>query len=366
MASKFRSGLSLALLFVAAIEAAGFSGLEIASAQSSAPASRISSDWQNGADPRSPYCHRCLPSQPGATDLGPAPANARLDRVLILLAPSPAQQQALTARLQSIQTTSSPDYHQWLAPSAFAERYSNSASDVAAVVAWLESQGFENVSIPSGRGWIEVSGSVAQFEQAFSTSVHLVSSPSGSRFILAGSISVPAPHAPLVKGIASLDCALSSATATKPQPLSLSTAELNLQASGNHPAALTPQVVASLLHLDALHSAGTDGTGELIAIPSRSNVNAQDVAFFRETFHLRSSPLSVFPDGPDPGLVAEQAATTTRRFPGLVPLRPEPKFWWYPRLPLPPQMDWISHWPRSSITTSHILSSLATQCVRLH
>ncbi len=308
MASKSRFGLPLAFLFVAALEATGYSGLEIASAQSNAPSARISADWRN-ADSAT-LSSLVSPTQPNATDLGPAPANARLDRVLVLLAPSPAQQFALTARLQSIETPSSPEYRQWLTPSAFAENYSNSASDVAAVAAWLESQGLANVSVPAGRGWIEVSGSVAQFEQAFSTSIHLASSPAGPRFVLASSISVPAPFATLIRGIASLDGALSAAAATEPRPLTVSADELNLEASSSHPAALTPQFVGSLLHLVELNLAGTDGTGELIAIPSRSNVNPQDVASFRDSFHLSASPLSVFPDGPDPGSGAEQAATT--------------------------------------------------------
>jgi hypothetical protein len=111
-------------------------------------------------------------------------------------------------------------------------------------------------------------------------------------------------------GIASLDGALSATAATEPQPLFLSGAELNLQASSGHPAALTPQFVGALLHLDELHAAATDGTGEVIAIPSRSNVNPQDVLSFRDTFHLSASPLAVQPDGPDPGRGAEAASTT--------------------------------------------------------
>jgi subtilase family serine protease len=308
MASKFRSGLPFALLFVAALEVTGFSGLVVSSAQSAAPVTRISADWRNADSLLLPAS--VSPARSSATDLGSAPANARLDRVLVLLASSPTQQEALTARLQSLQTPGSPEYHHWLTPSAFADSYSNSASDVAAVVAWLESQGLQTVSVSAGRGWIEVSGSVAQFEHAFSTSIHLASSPAGPRIILAGSISVPTPLGPLIEGIASLDGALSVAAATEPLPLSLSGAELNLQATGNHPAALTPQFVASLLHLDALHSVGTDGSGELIAIPSRSNVNQQDVASFRDTFHLSASPLAVLPDGPDPGRGPDQGATT--------------------------------------------------------
>jgi subtilase family serine protease len=220
------------------------------------------------------------------------------------------QEQALAARLQSLQTPGSADYHRWLTPSSFAEKYSNSASDVAAVAAWLQSQGFQNVSIPAGRGWIEVSGSVAQFEHAFSTSIHLASSPTGPRFILASSISVPGPLAPLIQGIASLDGAVSAAAGTNPQLVSLSGGELNVRFTSSQSAALTPQFVDSVLHLDALHSEGMNGAGEVIAIASRSNVNSHDVAAFRNTFHLSASPLEVLPDGRDPGLGAEQSAAT--------------------------------------------------------
>jgi subtilase family serine protease len=308
MARKFRSGLPLAILFVACLEVVGSSGLEVASAQSAPPSSQIATDWRNSAP--AIISAQIAPTQPGATDLGPAPANAQLDRVIVLLAPSAAQQQALTARLQSVQNPGAVNYHQWLTPSAFAESYSNSASDVASVAAWLQSQGLQNISIPVGRGWIEVSGSVAQFEHAFSTSIHLASSPTGPRCVLAGSISVPASLAPLVQGIASLDGAISVAAITEPQPVSLPTAELNRQATSSHPVALTPQFVGSLLHFDTLHSAGADGTGEVIAIPSRSNVNSQDVASFRDSFHISASPLAVLPNGPDPGRGAEQAAAT--------------------------------------------------------
>ena len=67
--------------------------------------------------------------------------------MLLLLAPAPAQQQALAAELASLQNPSSPNYHQWLTPSAFAQAYANSPSDVAAVTAWLESQGFTSSSL---------------------------------------------------------------------------------------------------------------------------------------------------------------------------------------------------------------------------
>ena len=98
---------------------------------------------------------------------GPAPAGMKLDRMLLLLSASAAQQQALATELADQQNPSSPHYHQWLTPTEFAASYSNSAADAGAVSAWLESQGFQVAPLPVGRGWIEFSGTVAQVETAF-------------------------------------------------------------------------------------------------------------------------------------------------------------------------------------------------------
>ncbi len=111
--------------------------------------------------------------------------------MILLLAPSPAQQQALANELTSLQNPSSPSYHHWLTPQAFAQTYANNASDVAAIVAWLESQGFTAAPLPAGLGWIEFSGTVAQVEQAFGAQVHLVFVYGSTRAVLVTGIRVP-------------------------------------------------------------------------------------------------------------------------------------------------------------------------------
>ncbi len=300
MANKQSLALRAAILSLA--------GLAIAcpiATPAQAPASRLSSDWRN-AEPVT------IPSStpPATSDLGPAPASAQLDRVLLLLAPSSAQQQALTAELANLQSSSSPQYHQWLTASDFAASYANSASDVAAISTWLQSANLQVAPLPAGRGWIEFSGTVEQIEQALHAQVHIAATTSGPRFFVAGSISVPAPFAPLVQGLVSLDGALSTSALTKPQSLSVSAADLAAQSSLNHAAALTPQLINPLLHLDTLHAAGTTGSGETIAIAARSNINPADIAAFRSTFGLPASAPILLPDGPDPGLTADQAAAT--------------------------------------------------------
>ncbi len=298
MANKKSLGLPLAMLLMA--------NSGVAVAQLPAQASRLAGDWHSSEAV-------AIPSSRPPIHLnaeGPAPAGMKLERMLLLLSPSADQQQALATELEAQENPSSPRYHQWLTPAAFAAAYSNSAADVAAVSAWLESQGFQVAPLPAGRSWIEFSGTVAEVETAFHTQISSINSANGTRALLVQGISVPAALEPVVQGLVSLDGALSTPALTVPQPVAASAAELAVEASPNHAEALTPQLVAQIFHLDALHSTGIDGTGESIAVAARSNVNSQDVAAFRSAFKLSTNPLTIVPNGSDPGLTSDQAAAT--------------------------------------------------------
>ena len=75
-----------------------------------------------------------------STDLRAAPPSTRLERMILLLKPSPEQRQALDAELEAQQDPASPEYRRWLTPQAVADRYSRSPQEVAAVVAFLASE----------------------------------------------------------------------------------------------------------------------------------------------------------------------------------------------------------------------------------
>lgn len=188
-----------------------------------------------------------------------------------------------------------------------AAAYSNSSADVATVADWLRSQGFRVAPLPAGLGWIEFSGTVGQLELAFHTQVKSVVTATGTRVVLAAGISVPAALKPVIHGLVSLDGALSSPALTTPQPVSASAAQLAAETSLSQAEAETPQLLAQLLHLDALHTGGSLGAGESIAIATRSNVRSTDIDAFRSAFSLPASSLKVLPDGPDPGRTADEA-----------------------------------------------------------
>lgn len=302
MAQIKRLGLTLALwaAWAAALNAQSpaaepAAGCANAQAQS-APVSRVAGDWRPSARVE------LAGSKPAAltvgSDLGVAPAETRLDRMLLLLQTSSSQKQALDAELDAIQTRGSCEYHRWMTAEQFADAYANSASDVNAVADWLRSEGFTVAPIPAGREWIEFSGTAGQVEQAFGTPVHALSTSAGTRYGVRDAITAPAVLAPLIDGLVSLDGSLSTAAITVPE--SASTQALD---GAGEPAAVTAQ-------LGLKDVEGADGSGEQIAIAARSDVSAQDVAAFRSAAALPAKAMSVVPVGPDPGSTQDQAAAT--------------------------------------------------------
>ena len=271
----------------------------VAQAQISAQASsRLAGDWRTSA-PIS--IGNAAPFSRQGSDQGPAASSQPLGRMLLLLTSSQAQQAALNARLAAITNPAATEYHRWLTPREFAAEFSNSPADVAAVSAWLQSQGFAVAPIPSGRGWIEFSGTVSQIEQAFGVSVHNVAAIGAApRAVLMGSLSVPAALRPVIAGLVSLDGVLSTASLTPPERLS---ATASTQA-------FTPAQAAKLLDLQPLVGKGITGAGQSIAIASRSNLNPSDIDAFRAAFGLSAASLSIMPDGVDPGLASDQPLAT--------------------------------------------------------
>jgi subtilase family serine protease len=75
-------------------------------------------------------------------DLGPVDPAFKLNYITLALKPSANQQAALEQLLSEQQDRLSPNYHRWLTPEQYADKFGLSAGDVAKVHAWLESEGF--------------------------------------------------------------------------------------------------------------------------------------------------------------------------------------------------------------------------------
>jgi trimeric autotransporter adhesin len=138
-------------------------------------------------------------------DLGAASPSTQLSHVRLMLSRSSAQEAALNKYLADLQDKSSPNYHKWLTPAQFGKLYGPADSDIAAIVAWLQSHGLHVDGVSSGRTNIAFTGSVAQIERALHTSIHSYQAHGEQFFSNNSNPKIPAALAGVVSGVARLN-----------------------------------------------------------------------------------------------------------------------------------------------------------------
>lgn len=233
------------------------------------------------------------------TATGRAAADLLMDRMQLVLKRSDAQQSALEDLLAAQQDPNSPQYRQFLTPEQFGAQFGASDEDIATLTDWLTQQGFTVAEVAAGRSSIEFSGTVAQVEQAFATEIHTYTENGVEHIANAMEISIPDALADVVSGVASLhDFQTNVLHRTSPQT--------NLT-SGGH--ALSPYDFATIYNVAPLWKAGTDGTGQTVAIVGRTNINMSDVTTFRSKYGLTGNNTQVILNGNDPGVISSSEAT---------------------------------------------------------
>src|SRR5439155_13977939 len=105
-------------------------------------------------------------------DQGLVAASLTLPYVTVVLKRSADQETALAQLLADQQNRSSPDYHHWLTPEDYADRFGLSQDDVNTIVSWLRDQSLTIVTVARSRNWIALSGTASQIETAFGTKIH--------------------------------------------------------------------------------------------------------------------------------------------------------------------------------------------------
>src|ERR1700727_371444 len=106
-------------------------------------------------------------------DAGEAPSTLRPSGLDIVFAKTPEQERALQQLLAAQQDPKSPQYHKWLSPAQYGQRFGASDATLAAVTNWLKSNGLSVGQLPPGRGHLPFFGSKAQVEGALRTRIHL-------------------------------------------------------------------------------------------------------------------------------------------------------------------------------------------------
>ncbi len=232
-------------------------------------------------------------------DHGLAPAEMRLERMMLLLKPSASLQAELDALVDAQHNPGSPEFHHWLTTAEYAARFGAGAADLARIQSWLEGHGFTVDEIPSGHRLVIFSGPAGQVAEAFHTDIHRYRVGTAEHFANAQNPQIPAGLANVVGGIVSMHD-FRRAPAMAAHRALQSTPQWTL--NGTH--YLFPADFAAIYNLNPLYGAGTSGAGVPIAIAGRSNINLGDVEAFRASANLKDNNPAIVLAGADPGLEA--------------------------------------------------------------
>ncbi len=218
-------------------------------------------------------------------DRGPVEAGFPVNYATLLLKTDPS----LETFLASQRDPASPNYHHWLSPEEFADRFGLSRNDIAKITAWLESQGLKVNDVARGRHWITFSGTARQIGRALRTEIHRYDVSGERHFANAAAPSVPAALENVVAGFYGLND-------FHPQPQVVVAPQFNQGALH----LLAPDDFATIYNVAPLYSAGYDGTGQSIAVVGQAAVNLSDIQAFRKKFNLPAKDPKLVLVGPAP------------------------------------------------------------------
>src|SRR5205085_7610470 len=106
---------------------------------------------------RAPLSGSIHPQATEANEVRRVDASKTISNVTLALAPTDEQRAALDEFLIRQQTPGSPDYHHWITPEEYADRFGVNQSDVAAISSWLQDKGLTITGTARSRTWISVS-----------------------------------------------------------------------------------------------------------------------------------------------------------------------------------------------------------------
>lgn len=227
-------------------------------------------------------------------DRGSADPELAMNNMILALSVRPGAQAELDRLLVQQQDPASPNFHQWLTPQEFGLRFGPTDQDIADVTGWLKGHGFRVEGIATGRMSINFSGKVQQVERAFQTNIRQFMVEGKMHHANATDPSLPRALSGLVHGVVSLHDFPRQRNSNIRQiaPDFTTTTGIHFLAPGDF---------ATIYNLNPLYTAGTNGTGQSIAIVGRTDINLSDVQFFRSFFGLPVNDPVFIHNGPAPG-----------------------------------------------------------------
>lgn len=202
---------------------------------------------------------------------------------------------ALDATIAGLYDPTSATYRKYLTADALVTAHAPTVADVDKVKVWLESQGLVVARVATNRLFLEITGTVDQFNKAFTTTLHVlerenpqVGNPPIEVFGVLGELTIPKFVADRIVGVLAADLPADpkalpgetgSVTTTPPSPITDSFAPAN---------------IAKAYGFDTLAAKTFDGKGVKLGIVIGATYKKLDVQSFWKSFGItRADPTIV-------------------------------------------------------------------------
>ena len=238
-------------------------------------------------------------------------------RLYLNLQRTDAQQKDLDDLVSEQQNPASPNFHKWLTPEQFGERFGASAVDIDKITQWLSLQGFAVTSVAKNASTINFMATAGSVRNTFHAQLHYWNVEGGKHIATATDPQIPVALAGVVSGIAGLNqipphmhhtpihSERYDAQTHKWYPVEsangTAAAEPHYNA-GNGNYNMTPQDFYTIYNVNPTFSAGNRGAASTVAILGSGPFNygtvtngkaaGGDVATFRKLFGIKT-PLNL-------------------------------------------------------------------------
>lgn len=192
--------------------------------------------------------------------------------------------------LNQVTDPNSPNYQHYLTVDQFAQRFGATPQTVAKVSAYLASQGLKVGDVTANRLTIEATGTAAQVQKAFNTSLatYQDNKDGHSYFANTTAPSVPNDIASVVSDVSGLNnYAKYTHFSTK------SSAQATPDATAKAPAGLSPTSAQAAYNLTSTVKAGYNGKGVTVGLLEFSAFSQSDVSAYDKAFSIKPSAPTV-------------------------------------------------------------------------
>ena len=256
---------------------------EIVSAQTVQPRLREGIREETRAVVRGSMSPRAM----SAPDLGAVPASQPIHGITLVFRRSEAQEAELQRLLAAQQDSTSAEFHHWLTPEGFGQRFGMADADIEATRRWLSGKGFAVAGVSRARDRITFSGTAGQVASAFLAPLHRYQMDGVAHFAPNADLSLPA-------NLAAVTAAVLHLSDFRPQPMYRVAAHPQFTSLATQAHYLAPKDLATMYNLESNYP----GTGQTIAVVGQSYIDtsfSSEIATFQNYLagHTEISPVLV-------------------------------------------------------------------------